>query len=190
MATRNYVPRANGEGSIGTEKKHWGAVFAEKLAVKTLEVIGGGAENDAQPATVGWVKQGFSKLLSSGLTAAGLTCNIAANGYIKLGRLFGGLIIQWGESTVPINSFVLTKNQKIGMEKITFPITFPNYVFTVVNNATAVHTQDRWVINNAGAQNIEREYFMSHIIIPQDVVFIDNSKNEWGVRGSYIAIGY
>ena len=27
MATRNYVPRANGEGSIGTEKKHWGAGY-------------------------------------------------------------------------------------------------------------------------------------------------------------------
>ena len=190
MATRNFVPCKDGEGSIGKSRKHWGAAYIDTLFVKAVEVLGGGTENDAQPATVGWVKQGFSKLLSSGLTAAGLTCNIAANGYIKLGRLFGGLIIQWGESTVPINSFVLTKNQKIGMEKITFPITFPNYVFTVVNNATAVHTQDRWVINNAGAQNIELTGFMSHIIIPQDVVFIDNSKNEWGVRGSYIAIGY
>lgn len=57
MATRNYVPRASGEGSIGTKKKHWGAIFAEKVAVKTLEVIDGGTENDAQPATVGWVKQ-------------------------------------------------------------------------------------------------------------------------------------
>ena len=27
MATRNYVPRANGEGSIGTAKKHWGAGY-------------------------------------------------------------------------------------------------------------------------------------------------------------------
>ena len=40
MATRNYVPRANGEGSIGTEKKHWGGAFFDKLAVRTLEVAG------------------------------------------------------------------------------------------------------------------------------------------------------
>lgn len=65
MATRNYVPRVNGEGSIGTEKKHWGAAFFDKVAVKALEVIGGETENDAQPATVGWAKQNFAKLLKS-----------------------------------------------------------------------------------------------------------------------------
>ena len=190
MATRGIVPRANGEGSIGTENKRWGAAFFDKVAVKTLEVIGSGTENDAQPATVGWVKQGFSKLLSSGLTAAGLTCNIAANGYIKFGRLFGGLIIQWGESTVPINSFVLNKNQKIGSLEIIFPTTFPNYVFTVTNNARAVHTQEAWIVSNASALSVKKEGFVSQMSIPQDVVFIDNRKNEWGVSGSYIAIGY
>ena len=65
MATRNIVPRANGEGSIGTEKKHWGAGFFDKVAVKAIEVIGGGTESDGQPATVGWVKQNFAKLLKS-----------------------------------------------------------------------------------------------------------------------------
>ena len=71
MATRNYVPRANGEGSIGTEKKHWGGGFFDNLAVKTLEVIGGGAENDAQPATVGWVKSKFQDLLKNALNLSG-----------------------------------------------------------------------------------------------------------------------
>lgn len=96
MATRNYVPRANGEGSIGTEKKHWGGGFFDKLAVKTLEVIGGGTENDAQPATVGWVKQGFGKLLKSALEAAGVRYSMAENGYLCLGALFGNIKIQWG----------------------------------------------------------------------------------------------
>lgn len=100
MATRNYVPRASGEGSIGTEKKHWGSAFFDKVAVKTLEVIGGGTENDAQPATVGWVKQGFLKLLQATLKAAGLRVNVRweKGGYICFGDLFGGLIIQWGEA--------------------------------------------------------------------------------------------
>ena len=95
MATRNYVPRANGEGSIGTKKKHWGGAFFDNLAVKTLEVIGGGTE-DTQPATVGWVKQGFGKLLKSALEAAGVRYSMAENGYLCLGALFGNIKIQWG----------------------------------------------------------------------------------------------
>ena len=31
MATRNIVPRANGEGSIGTAAKHWGAGHFDTL---------------------------------------------------------------------------------------------------------------------------------------------------------------
>ena len=99
MATRNYVPRANGEGSIGTKKKHWGGAFFDNLAVKTLEVIGGGAENDAQPATVGWVKQGFSKLLKSALEISGCRVVTERTGYICFGKFFGGLKIQWGTMT-------------------------------------------------------------------------------------------
>ena len=106
MATRNYVPRANGEGSIGTEKKHWGGAFFDKLAVKTLEVIGGGTENDAQPATVGWVKRSFSKMLETVLNATGTSYSITPIGYIKFGALFGGLIIQWGYVQVS-NSYTL-----------------------------------------------------------------------------------
>ena len=99
MATRNYVPRANGEGSIGTKKKHWGGAFFDNLAVKTLEVIGGGTENDAQPATVGWVKQGFAKLLKSALEISGCRFVTERTGYICFGKFFGGLKIQWGTMT-------------------------------------------------------------------------------------------
>ena len=190
MATRNYVPRANGEGSIGTEKKHWGAGFFDKVAVKTLEVIGGGTENDAQPATVGWVKQSFSKMLKSALEAAGLTCNITTNGYIKLGRLFGGLIIQWGISTVNINDFTVHEGFKTGIKTITFPITFPNSALAVVNNATGIHTNQSWVVGNASAQSITKEKFVSQMNTPNSIVFIDNGKNEWGISGVYLAIGY
>lgn len=96
MATRGIVPRANGEGSIGTEKKHWGAIFAEKVAVKALEVIGGGTENDAQPATVGWVKSKFSELLNAALSSTGVRWIDGENGFIALGSLFGESKIQWG----------------------------------------------------------------------------------------------
>ena len=33
MATRNIVPRATGEGSIGTSAKTWGAVYADDIAI-------------------------------------------------------------------------------------------------------------------------------------------------------------
>lgn len=96
MATRGIVPRTNGEGSIGTEKKRWGAIFAEKVAVKALEVIGGGTENDAQPATVGWVKNKFRELLVASLSFTGVRWVDGENGFIALGSLFGGIKIQWG----------------------------------------------------------------------------------------------
>ena len=124
MATRNYVPRANGEGSIGTKKKHWGGAFFDNLAVKTLEVIGGGAENDAQPATVGWVKQGFLKLLQATLKAAGLRVNVMweKGGYICFGDLFGGLIVQWGEAAWG----------NLGRyTEITYPIAFQRSCFVI-----------------------------------------------------------
>lgn len=37
----------------------------------------------------------FGKLLKMALTASGVKYNIAQNGYVCLGSLFGGLIIQW-----------------------------------------------------------------------------------------------
>ena len=41
----------------------------------------------------------FGKLLKMALTASGVKYNIAQNGYVCLGSLFGGLIIQWGFAT-------------------------------------------------------------------------------------------
>ena len=96
MATRNYVPRANGEGSIGTERKHWGGAFFDKLAVKTLEVIGGGTESDGQPATVGWVKTAMGRILGNVLPTLGLRYSFDANGFMCFGSLFGNFVIQWG----------------------------------------------------------------------------------------------
>lgn len=99
MATRNYVPRANGEGSIGTEKKHWGAAFFDKVAVKTLDVIGSGVENDTQPATVGWVKSSFRSILEKVIPTLGLRHNLEANGYVCFGNFLGGFVIQWGTAS-------------------------------------------------------------------------------------------
>ena len=41
----------------------------------------------------------FGQLLKMVLTASGVRYNIAQNGYICFGSFFGGLIIQWGDSS-------------------------------------------------------------------------------------------
>ena len=46
----------------------------------------------------------FGKLLKMALTASGVKYSIAQNGYVCLGSLFGGLIIQWGETSIPASS--------------------------------------------------------------------------------------
>ncbi len=101
MATRNFVPRANGEGSIGTSAKKWASGFFQNLAVSAITtavnvVVPAASANDAQPATTSWVRSQFQSILTGVLQAAGLRYNIAANGYICFGSLFGGLILQWG----------------------------------------------------------------------------------------------
>ena len=123
MATRNFVPRANGEGSIGKSRKHWGAAYIEKFFVKAVEVLGGETENDAQPATIGWVKSSFSKILETVLGATGLSYSLSSVGYIKLGALFGGVIIQWGA----------TENKNGNLYETVFPIEFTT-VITVVSS--------------------------------------------------------
>lgn len=164
MATRNYVPRANGEGSIGTEKKHWGAIFAEKVAVKALEVIGGGTENDAQPATVGWVKQGIGKLLKSAFEAAGVRYSMAENGYLCLGALFGNIKIQWGVISAKQGG---AKNK---MVFVTLPISVATEYFSCGNVGIAGGTAEaQWdnvkpivsTILLEGKLNVSSNYFES-----------------------------
>ena len=143
MATRNYVPRANGEGSIGTAKKHWGGAFFDNLAVKTLEVLGSGTENDAQPATIGWVRAYLKKGLESSLKEIGVTYSIGgAASYVSFGKAFGKLLIQWGslESRNSVNT------------EITLPIAYNNFlhhltVARIIDSPTSTRV---WVQNIGG----------------------------------------
>lgn len=48
----------------------------------------------------------FGKLLKMALTASGVKYSIAQNGYVCLGSLFGGLIIQWGYCNGGVSTFV------------------------------------------------------------------------------------
>ena len=61
----------------------------------------------------------FGKLLKMALTASGVKYNIAQNGYVCFGSLFGGLIIQWG-------------NERHGW--VAFPVAFAQFRRLVTNH--------------------------------------------------------
>lgn len=65
----------------------------------------------------------FGKLLKMALTASGVKYSIAQNGYVCLGSLFGGLIIQWGETLIPASS----------KDREEIVVSFPITVNAVVN---------------------------------------------------------
>ena len=90
----NFVPPTQ-SSTLGTSGNRWAGGFFEKIAVKTLEVIGGGGE-DTQPATVGWVKTAMGDILGGVLPKLGVRYNFDANGYVCFGSLFGNFVIQWG----------------------------------------------------------------------------------------------
>lgn len=91
----NFVPPTP-SSTLGTSGNRWAGGFFDNLAVKTLEVIGGGTENNAQPATVGWVKTAMGDILGGVLPKLGVRYNFDANGYVCFGSLFGNFVIQWG----------------------------------------------------------------------------------------------
>lgn len=66
--------------------------------------------------------------------------SLSANGYIKLPSLLGGLIIQWG--TQSYGGGGASANP---LPAQTFPITFPNAVFTMVANSNSISTNMVWL---------------------------------------------
>lgn len=72
----------------------------------------------------------------------GITGLMAQNGYICLGKLFGGLILQWGSLTP--TSHVYDGDSS---NTYSFPITFPNAAFTVVTSPTELDLYGGIVIN-------------------------------------------
>ena len=67
MATRNFVPRMNGEGNIGKESKHWDKGYFRNLIIngKALQdfVKELGIESSQMLERVGWIKFGNGLLV-------------------------------------------------------------------------------------------------------------------------------
>lgn len=73
--------------------------------------------NSNKLASTGWVRNAMSYIAA----AAGFSASLTTNGYIKLPSWLGGLIVQWGVSSIAPGT--------TGDDLITFPIAFPNTAF-------------------------------------------------------------
>ena len=162
MATKNIVPRANGEGGIGTSVKRWLNGFFKNINVDTEAIVPTPANNDnsTKAATTAFVENTFfdklvAKLLATtaatitslstsslfyrflaqALSVAGVQYNLSNSSawYICLGSLFGGLIIQGGK----INA--TQKNPVVAM-----PLAFTNTHAAYAGNS---HPSDYKIIN-------------------------------------------
>ena len=126
----NFVPPTP-SSTLGTSGNRWAGGFFEKIAVKTLEVIGGGGE-DTQPATVGWVKTAMGGILGNVLPTLGVRYNFDANGYVCFGSLFGNFVIQWGTAITDAGT---------GKVKVVLPVEVArNLTMVATVNSTEVPT--------------------------------------------------
>jgi hypothetical protein len=66
MATRNIVPRANGEGSIGTAAKHWGSGWMDETNTDAVMPIGN--NNNIGTSNKKWKEGHFEKLVADNTT--------------------------------------------------------------------------------------------------------------------------
>jgi hypothetical protein len=158
MATKNIVPRANGEGGIGTSAKRWLNGFFKNVTVDTslTTVTPGNSDNSTKAATTAFVENTFfdklvAKLLATtaatitslstsslfyrflaqALSVAGVQYNLSNSSawYICLGSLFGGLIIQGG---------IVAEITSSDAHSFVFPVAFSNtnnYVMMVSTDA-------------------------------------------------------
>ena len=115
----------------------------------------------------------FVKLLKMALTASGVKYNIAQNGYVCFGALFGGLIIQWG-----VDNQIIGNNG--GTVDVTFPISFPNEVFSCTqSNDSGMKTS---------GNTSEGQYIVSktntHFTVCNEWYRYIQHENDW------LAIGY
>jgi hypothetical protein len=78
MATRNVVPRANGEGSVGIEEKHWGSGWMDETNTDAVMPIGN--DNNIGTSNKKWKEGHFKKLVADDVIAKGPVVDVRAFG--------------------------------------------------------------------------------------------------------------
>ena len=152
MSTKNIVPRADGEGGLGTSAKKWLNGFFKNITVQTEANVPtpSDSDNSTKAATTAFVENTFFaklvtklaantaasisslntsslfyRMLSWALTASGVQYNFTNSSawYICFGSLLGGLIIQGGSTTT------VTQNTST---YVPYAISFPTMSISVL----------------------------------------------------------
>lgn len=130
MATRNFVPRADGEGSIGTSAKKWGAMYVASPEASA---------NDKRVANTEWTRA---------LLAGKLYNNAAAHNSIYRGKDLTSYFNSGDMSTaIAAGTFddiyigdYITKTVNIAAK------TYTNKAGTSVTRAAETHTNLKWLV--------------------------------------------
>lgn len=111
----------------------------------------------------------FGQLLKMVLDASGVKYNIAQNGYVCLGSFFGGLIIQWGLTSV--------NDAGVGPVTETLPLAFRKHIF-----AQAALTKNQLGIDTDA----------SAVVVRKELTNITIDSNSSGYTGAFTfyALGY
>lgn len=107
MATRNIVPRATGEGSLGTSEKHWGSAEIDSLNGKsaTIDSITGTTATITTVTATELISRSFAALpvcymRDSCFIGAKTTLTVPSHLYVNVGNLG---FIQESSSTIDIS---------------------------------------------------------------------------------------
>ena len=73
MPTRNIVPRANGEGSLGTSAKKWGAIYADEIVLANEQTLE--AKLNAQDAGIASKFDAQDGVISAAIASQDATIN-------------------------------------------------------------------------------------------------------------------
>ena len=136
MATRNIVPRGNGEGQLGTSAKHWDKLFVDKIN-DGADLGNNASIGYRQPNTTYTAGQiAYHSALPTGYYLECTTAGITAAGDITPSSTIGGTVsdgtVTWRICNVNAN----TNYQKIAMARHT------RTTFTLANLISAVADQN------------------------------------------------
>ena len=144
MSTRSFVPRADGEGSIGTEVKNWGSVYTKELYAANIH----NESEDRQPGqiyNVGDVTTAAE--LSSGKYLQCVEGGTAGSGPLVIPDSSVGSLVQDGEVLWKILSYtygpnVLTRSTQYSEGDLRYCPALPSGMYLVCTTGGTTGAQE------------------------------------------------